>query len=239
MTLEEPIEAFPYKAPSKDLLEKYQFLLNLKEPIKTPVLKRVFDVLLSGLIIVGCLPIILLLYILNFIEGVFIPENKGPLFFYYNGISQGKVFRKYKLRIIKMSYIDPALHTIGDWHAYKKEWMPEARTQVGAFVKKFYLDEIPQFFSVFVGSMSIVGPRPLAVHHYERDLAQGNVTRKLLKGGLLGFGHIRKGTIQMGDPQYEFEYLDYCVRKSSLQLLKVDLGIIYKGILLMLKGKGL
>ena len=42
--------------------------------------------------------------------------------------------------------------------------------------------------------MSIVGPRPLSVLHYERDKAQGNVTRSLLKGGLLGLGHINKGT---------------------------------------------
>ena len=54
------------------------------------------------------------------------------------------------------------------------------------------------------GDMSIVGPRPIAILHYERDKAQGNVTRSLLKGGLLGLGHINKGTSEMGKPEYEY-----------------------------------
>jgi lipopolysaccharide/colanic/teichoic acid biosynthesis glycosyltransferase len=180
-----------------------------------------------------------MLFILNFLEGIFIPENRGPLFFYYNGISQGKPFKKYKIRIIKMKHIDMELRKIGDWHAYKNEWDPATRTKLGKFVKSFYLDEIPQFFSVFLGDMSIVGPRTLAVHHYERDLAQGNITRKLLRGGLLGLGHIHKGTQEMGNPQYEYEYLDYCVNHSSWDILKLDASIIFKGIKLMLKGEGL
>ena len=56
--------------------------------------------------------------------------------------------------------------------------------------------------------MSIVGPRPLAVHHYERDLKQGNVARSLIKGGLIGLGHVLKGTPQIGEPIYEYEYID-------------------------------
>ncbi|TAF69210.1 MAG: hypothetical protein EAZ58_06885 [Flavobacterium sp.] len=234
----EPKEAFPYLPPSPELKQQYSSLFELNSPVEVRFPKRIFDIWLSGTILLFCLPIILLLFVLNLLEGIFIRENAGPLFFFYYGVSQGRKFKKWKIRLIKEKFIDKELQKVGDWHAYKNEWMPESRTILGKFVKKFYLDEIPQFFSVLVGDMSLVGPRPLAVHHYERDLAQGNITRKLLRGGLLGLGHINKGTAEMGNPIYEYEYLDYCVHQSSVKLLLLDLKIIYKGIILMSKGGG-
>ena len=89
------------------------------------------------------------------------------------------------------------------------------------------------------GDMSIVGPRPLAVHHYERDLKQGNVTRALIKGGLIGLGHVLKGTPEMGQPIYEYEYIDQYLKSSSLGLLWLDLKIIWRGIKVIIKAKGL
>ena len=235
---DEPIEAFPYDPPTDKIKTKYKALFEIEAPITVPWPKLLFDKTLSFIILIFCLPIIALLLIFNFLEGIFIPENSGKLFFYYNGVSHGKVFKKWKIRLIKEKYVDQELKAKGDWHAYKNEWKSEARTHMGRFVKKYYLDEIPQFFSVLKGDMSIVGPRPLAVHHYERDLAQGNVPRKLLRGGLLGYGHVRKGTSEFGDPIYEYEYVDYYLRYSPLQLFLLDLQIIWRGILLMVKGGG-
>lgn len=235
----EPKEAFPYRPPGTDIKLKYSHIFALNNPLETKFLKSFFDKFISGIVLLATSPIIAGLYIANLLEGLLIKENKGPLFYYYIAVSAGRQFKKYKIRIIKMKYVDKELAMKGDWHAWAGEWTPDCRTYVGRFVKKFYLDELPQFWNVLKGDMSIVGPRPLALHHYERDVAQGNVTRKLIKGGILGYGHIRKGTTEFGNPIYEFEYVDKYLKLPEWKFLLFDFKIILKGIKVVLEGKGL
>ena len=234
----EPQEAFPYKPPSEKVFDNYKYIFQLNEELHPRFFKVAFDKLIALILLVIAAPILLLLKVAYLIEGWLIPENKGPMFFYYNAVSAGKIIPKYKIRLIKTKYIEPEGAKRGDWIAYSAEWTTDSRTYVGQFVKKFYLDELPQFYSVLKGDTSIVGPRPLSVLHYERDLAQGNVTRKLLKGGLLGLGHINKGTAEMGNPIYEYEYIDQYIKRSSFGLLCLDLWIIWKGIIVIFKGGG-
>lgn len=234
----EPKEAFPYKPPSETIKQKYRHIFELDKPLNDRFLKGAFDKVVAALLLVAATPILLLVKIAYTIEGWLIPDNSGPMFFSYNAVSAGKVFPKYKIRLIKMKYIDQEGAKRGDWHAYSAEWTPESRTHVGHFVKKFYLDELPQFYNILRGDMSIVGPRPLAVHHYERDRQQGNVTRFLVKGGLLGLGHIMKGTPEMGNPVYEYEYIDKYLSSSAMELLWLDLVIIGRGIRVIIQGKG-
>ena len=236
--INEPKEAFPYTPPTEEIKIKYRHIFQISEPLPPRFFKVLFDKIVALLLLFIAIPIMLILKLAFIIEGILIPANKGPMFFYYWGISGGKKIKKWKIRLIKTNYIDPIGAAKHDWIAFSAEWSPESRTRIGGFVKKWYLDELPQFWSVLIGDMSIVGPRPLSVLHFKRDQKQGNVTRSILKGGLLGMGHINKGTSEMGNSSYEYEYINEYITRSSLSLLALDLWIIWKGIILILKGGG-
>lgn len=238
-TRNEPKEAFPYKAPDASIRAQYAYIFELKKPLPDRLPKLLFDKVLALCFLLLAAPVLLLVKIAYLVEGWLIPENRGAMFFSYNAMSQGRVIPKYKIRLIKTKFIDAEGAKRGDWYAHSAEWSQDSRTHVGHFVKKFYLDELPQFYSILIGDMSFVGPRPLAVHHYERDRAQGNVTRFLLKGGLLGLGHVMKGTLQMGNPIYEYEYVDQYLKLSALGILWLDLTIIARGLKVVAQGKGL
>lgn len=239
MELKEPKEAFVYLPPDEITRNKYRKILSFDKPLHPIVLKVVFDKIFAFFALFFSSPLLLMLFIANYIEGFFIAENRGPFLYYYNAVSAGKIFKKYKIRVIKNKCIDPVLAKNHDWHAFLREWEPECRTYLGKFVKKFYLDEIPQFYSIFKGDMSVVGPRPLAVHHYERDIKQGNNVRLLLKGGIVGANHCLKGQPEFGRADIEYRYVEKYLTLSQVKLLLTDLTIMLKAVRVVLKGKGL
>jgi len=111
-------------------------------------------------------------------------------------------------------------------------------TPFGAFMRRTSLDELPQFFNVLQGRMSIVGPRPHAVAHNElyRKLIKGYMVRHKVKPGITGLAQVkglRGETPTLEKMQARIDYdLDY-VRNWSL---KLDLRIILKTIWIVLKG---
>ncbi|MFT4101553.1 MAG: undecaprenyl-phosphate glucose phosphotransferase [Burkholderiaceae bacterium] len=105
-------------------------------------------------------------------------------------------------------------------------------TPLGRFLRRTSLDELPQFFNVLQGKMSVVGPRPHAVSHNEmyRSLVKGYMIRHKVKPGITGLAQISgaRGETDTVDKmelriKYDLEYL----RKWSLRL---DLWIIYKTV---------
>ena len=154
--------AFPYRPPSDLLKIEFAHLFNMESAVRIPLGKRLFDIVFTLPIVFLSLPILLFIKIAYFIEGVIDQSAKGPMLYYYYAISGGRRIRKYKLRVIREKYIDRDLADKHDWLAYRGEWGPECRTKVGSFVKNYYLDELPQFFSILFGDMTLTGPRQLA-----------------------------------------------------------------------------
>ena len=115
-------------------------------------MKRLFDIVASGLGLILLSPLFLVLAI--WIK----TDSAGPVF--YRQIRVGrhnKDFRIFKFRSMQVGSDKGSLVTIGG---------QDARiTRAGCFIRKYKLDELPQLINVFIGDMSIVGPRP-EVRHY-------------------------------------------------------------------------
>lgn len=235
----EPENAFVYLPPDEKTRSRYEKIISLKEPLNTIPAKVAFDKAFALFAIVLCLPIIFLIFCAMAIEGLFSPASKGPFLFCYKAISAGAVFNKYKIRIIKNECINQELAKEGDWHAFSGEWSSEQQTYVGKFVKKYYLDELPQMFNILMGDMSVVGPRPLAVHHYDRDVKQGNSSRTLIRGGLVGASQILKGTAGYGNANAEYDYIEKYTTLSPFKLLIHDLRIMASAIRVCASARGL
>ena len=232
----EPIGSFPYLPPSTEILERYAHLSsidNLRFPICKRIMELMFIIPIASVLFLPFASIIVLLSIEILLRG----ERLGPIYFYYC-VSGGRKVKKWKVRVVKEANICLDLAAKGDWRAWSNEWEPSDRLFFGNLAKKFYLDEFPQFMSVLRGEMTLVGPRPLAELHYHRDIAQGNFTRKILRGGIIGFGHVRKGTSEFGNPDFEFEYASLIETGKCSQILRADLWVIFKAIEVVLRGGG-
>lgn len=108
---------------------------------------RFFDILLSGLGLILLSPLFLVIYVTIRIS------SKGPGFYSQQRIGKyGVPFRLYKFRTMRTGSDKGQLITVGG---------KDSRiTKVGYYIRKYKLDELPQLWNVFIGEMSLVGPRP-------------------------------------------------------------------------------
>ena len=110
------------------------------------MLKRIFDIILSLLGLIILLPFMLIIAILIKLD------SKGPIFFKQVRVTKnGREFEIFKYRTMRVGSDKYSQITVGKDNRI---------TKIGAFLRKYKLDEIPQLINVLLGDMSLVGPRP-------------------------------------------------------------------------------
>jgi putative colanic acid biosysnthesis UDP-glucose lipid carrier transferase len=183
------------------------------------LVKRTSDVLLASLILLLISPLLLAIAI-----GVKL-SSPGPVIFRQrrNGLD-GEEILVYKFR---------SMTTQDNGSVVRQAQRDDPRiTRFGAFLRRSSLDELPQFFNVLQGAMSIVGPRPHAVAHNEeyRQIIKAYMVRHKVKPGITGWAQVNghrgeTDTIEKMRARVEFD-LEY-LRNWSLGL---DLQIITRTI---------
>lgn len=175
-------------------------------------IKRFIDIAISGAVIITFLPLFIAIAILISVQ------SGPPVLFWQRRVGRGgRSIFVYKFRTLRKP-VDRHGHQLTD---------DERRSLLGAFLRATRLDELPQFFNVLEGSMSLVGPRPLL----PVDQPEGDTLRLLVSPGITGWAQIHGGSLI--SPEQKRMLDDYYVANASFRL---DLKILWRTFSTVLLG---
>jgi len=206
--------------------------------VKTPWTKRVFDVVVSIFLLILLSPLILFILIWMILEFIFLPASRGSLFYHEIRVSRGKKFRFHKFRIFKKSVLDQAENRGGCIHTKPLEKDKTNLTFYGRFLKKIYMDELPQLWNVVKGDMTLVGPRPTNVENSDNYKKRGNYTKERMLCGITGPFQAKKGE-GFNQEEVDSEYIDFVDARSGIRVLFKDLSVLFQTVVTVIKAKGL
>lgn len=181
------------------------------------ILKRIFDMLASGIALIVLLPVFIII-------GIFIKiDSRGPVFFVQKRAGKdGKIFKAYKLRTMVDNAVEMGL-------GYEIAKDDSRITRVGKYLR-WGIDELPQLLNVFRGEMSMVGPRPTLPHQIEK-YSEREKRRLEMKPGLTGWALVN-GRNKLSWPErikLDIWYIDHWSLWLDLKiLLKTVWVVIFK-----------
>lgn len=208
---------------------------NYKKKVKRKlerIVKRTFDII-GGLVgIIFLLPLTVIIYIANLVEG-----DNGPIFYTHERIGKnGKLFKMYKFRSMVVDadeklfqYLEENEEARKEFKKYKKLKNDPRITKVGAFIRKTSIDEFPQFINVLKGDMSLVGPRP----YLPREKADMKYYYPYIikdKPGITGFWQVAgRSDVTFEDRlKMDFNYSRWKSFKLDVKLLLKTLGKVVR-----------
>lgn len=197
----------------------------------TRIIKRIIDVVLSTIAIIVSSPLMLATAIAIKLD------DGGPIFFKQTRIGlHGQPFTMYKFRSM-VTNAEEVKAKLAEEYGQTDQFIFKIKddpriTKVGKFIRKTSLDEFPQFFNVFKGDMSLVGPRPALPEEVARYRALYS-TRLLVKPGITGPWQI-SGRSDLTQEQSEFLDVSYVENWS----ITGDFAILLKTVLVVLRGTG-
>jgi lipopolysaccharide/colanic/teichoic acid biosynthesis glycosyltransferase len=204
--------------PIKDIADRLIFLVKFKlikpsitelsEQVETtyrmPVVKRLFDIVFSGVLLLILSPLMLVVALLIKMG------SKGPVIYKSKRVGTGyKVFDFYKFRsmrpdadkkLAELAAMNQYANTEGQTATFVKFKNDPRITRLGHFIRRSSIDELPQLFNILKGDMSTVGNRPLPLYEAEMLTSHEWAWRFIAPAGLTGLWQIsRRGKEEMSE----------------------------------------
>jgi exopolysaccharide biosynthesis polyprenyl glycosylphosphotransferase len=204
-------------------------LITVTQGLMAPwqqIIKRIFDILISLIAIIILSPLYLITSIIVY------TTSKGPIFYKQERIGyKGKPFYMHKFRsMYTNAESNGPMLSSGD--------KDPRITPFGRFMRKVRLDEIPQFYNVLKGTMSIVGPRPERQFFIDQIVKKAPEYRLLhrIKPGITSWGQVKYGYAESVDEMVE--RLKYDLIYLENPSLSTDIKILFYTAVIILQGRG-